>query len=94
MSEIKWQEPPPPRSEPGSKWRKLLEEVMTRPGKWALIASGLTSNNAYLVAHRLRNGAYGLGGQWEATTRVFEGTAHLYVRYLGPAQKKKKARTK
>lgn len=48
--ELKWEEPPPSRSGPGSnRYQPAMDALRSRPGEWAVVADGVAaSTTAYL----------------------------------------------
>lgn len=84
---IRWEDPPPPgkRSQryPAStgKWRAILDDLLSEPGRWALVDICRSDHVAGSVAHSIRTGKMIplTRGDFEATSR----RDHVYARYLG-----------
>lgn len=71
---------PPPTNE---KWPRIFEELMTRPGEWALVRTYRpNTGSASRMARLIREGVYRKqpAGRWDAKSRLNQ----LYVCYLGP----------
>lgn len=90
MTEILWEEPPPRASNtPGrtTKWRKIAAELKANPGRWAVVDTKanqhLSAQSAYLIN---RGQLAGLSpGEFEAVSRLVDGEARVYARYVGGA---------
>lgn len=73
---------PPGGGSGTNKWQPVREELMARPGEWALIAT-LTGPSAYSLASMVRKGTGAWGrGRFEATVRKGD----VYARYIGPRE--------
>ena len=81
MVDIQWAEPPARRRGRPEKWLAVCDALRERPGEWALIRRGRTSD-----AQPWRDGriAGTMPGEFEATTRsAGDGKYDIYVRYVG-----------
>lgn len=82
MSEIKWQEPPAD-ARGRDKWGPVADELRAQPGRWALVAEGVSASMS-TAFKRGRIIAFQPAGSFEAVTRnVVDGRADIYARYVG-----------
>jgi hypothetical protein len=75
--------PPDPRgTKPSRHWQEVADELMSRPGEWALVG---TINNAAMVTqiNKGQTRAFEPAGAFEATSRANGEKRDLYVRYVG-----------
>ncbi len=96
MSEvIRWEDPPgttsaaPGRGVGRSYLIPLAEELMSRPGEWALVFEGAPGRANTLATH-IRLGhvlCFSPAGDFDATTRVMDeadrDVTRVYARYVG-----------
>src|SRR5262245_11793380 len=90
MSEIEvvWEAPPARR--PQSKYAEAMEQVKTRPGQWARIASFRSQGSGYSARKSLIKLFAADDPKWEiALSRLdADGVFGLYVRYRNDGQMK------
>ena len=88
MSVISWEEPPPDRRHATgkpSKWLKIAQALREQPGQWAHVDTRPRPNIAAATANGINRGIYGgmPVGDFEAVSRIVDGQARVYVRYIG-----------
>lgn len=75
MTEMVWEDPPPPTTAPESSLPALVAELKSHPGKWALVsedASNRLNSRATYLKQR-----YGC----DAAIRTTDGKSRLYARW-------------
>lgn len=82
--DLRWEDPPTPSS--GGPGRRRFEAEATalkqHPGKWLLLVSIQKPKDAYALATRINHRtAYPALHGAEATSRVIDGEARVYVRW-------------
>ena len=94
MSDLVWEEPPPPISggtKATPKYAAIAEKLKARPGVWARIAVFARSSlvAAPMIAVRQGRSGFSPKGAFEATSRTIKSgqegqkVIHLYARYVG-----------
>lgn len=84
--EVLWEDPPP-RARRAGGWLEKLTPLIAAPGVWARVAERANPNAAAAIAHNLRRRSVHLPeGEWEFVSRMVDGTAYVYARYLGPKE--------
>ena len=87
MSDILWQEPPGRSG--GTRrhdWAAIAEELKTKPGAWACIATCQTPSIAANTARNVRGGVYVAireAGLFDAVARKVDGEYRVYARFTG-----------
>lgn len=92
MPKITFKNPPASRRgrTPSAEWQSIADQLRRRPGKWALVKSGINGGFAsHIKAGRIV--AFAPAGSFEATWRQSAGPTadkafpggDLYVRYVG-----------
>jgi hypothetical protein len=87
---IRWEEPPPGRSNGGGKRESYLaplaDELRANPGRWALVHIGDSSGQATGMATHIARGqvlAFAPAGDFDAVSRRVDGRHRVYAVYLG-----------
>lgn len=78
MTDIKWQEPPADGRTGHAAFQSTLEALRSNPGRWALVAEGVSASRAHTIKSKpgyeatVRKSATGNGGKYD-----------LYARFVG-----------
>ena len=85
VSVIRWESPPEPKVSTQSRWRRIANELMTRPRDWAVVGEYPTAKLAGDSASLIRSGrrAGMPAGEFEAEVARTEDGHLLYARYVG-----------
>lgn len=91
---IRWEEPPPARGNARpvnrgvSKYDQVAAELMTRPGKSAVLYDGWSRGSADTLATRIRRGEITSfpPGDFEAVVRTVNYRCLVYASYVGPEE--------
>ncbi len=83
---MKWEDPPPPPSGPGSKGQffEEIKELRSHPGEWAKLSEDISAS--YTAIIRKGQSGFSPPGAFQAVVRKISGTPKrgvLYVRYVG-----------
>jgi hypothetical protein len=80
---IEWEEPREPQKRGSASWRKVAEELMENPERWARIYVGDRPGTANAIANRARKGIWAWKiGTFEATMRTDNGEYKVFARYI------------
>lgn len=84
MTEIRWQDPPPPaRRGARPVYVDIAAKLRTNPGRWALIFQSNRAS-ASTTAWRMRNGLVeGFTGDFEFRVRFDGDDGDVYARFVG-----------
>lgn len=85
---LKFSDPPARRGGPSGRHTDFAAELRKFPNRWALADESVTNSSAANTVHRFKRGMYGPG--FEACSRTNpDGTASVYVRFVGVPSKRK-----
>lgn len=85
MTEITWEEPPPPKQRD---FRGVPDALRAKPGQWARIAEYGNPGQAGMLVARIRRGEVSYwqpAGTFEAVARRVGDKHGVWVRYVGEA---------
>lgn len=92
---IRWEEPPPSphahgrRGRSGSKWDGVAAELVSRPGRSAVIHESVARGPATSLASYVNAGrttCFAPGGRFQARLRLIGGVYVVFARYVGDAR--------
>jgi hypothetical protein len=85
VTELKFEDPPPPKRAPRG-FEEIAQKLKDSPGKWAVIAVYPDRSGAGSQRMRVTRGLtrpWQPAGDFEATARAIDGEYRLYARYMG-----------
>lgn len=80
-----WEEPSPKRGPDGGYWVRVLNQLMTRPGEWAVVyrqEDGESDQSARNHRNHMQGVAVRRGVRVETSTRIADGRVKVYARVL------------
>lgn len=86
MNDVRFEELPDRQGRGPGKHAAIAEQLRTRPGEWAVIATYAHSGTCGSMAQGIKRGlirAYAPEGAFEAVSRTVDGEHRVYARYVG-----------
>lgn len=85
--EVRWQDPPPPRSGRTGLFSAVLAELRSHIGEWGIVAEYKSPDTAATTARRLRGRGVGRELRLDVTTRQLDsGVCAVYARVVRAAR--------